>query len=284
MADCSSASKPDPQRVAQEASIKVNLAHIKNKILVMSGKGGVGKSTVAANLAKGLANLGYKVGLLDVDLHGPSIPRMFGLFGLAKANKDATISPVEVGGNLKVISIEVLTDNKDQATIWRGPVKIGLIRQFVADVNWGNLDYLIVDSPPGTGDEPLTVAQTIPDAKAVVVTTPQEISLADVRKSINFCQTVNMEITGLVENMAGLTCPHCGEHIDVFHSGGGMALAGAAGIEFLGSVPLDPKVVDGADEGVAAVDFDPEESAASKAYRFMVEKVVRETKMERVVN
>ncbi len=267
---------PDPAKAAQEASIKVNLAHIKHKILVMSGKGGVGKSTVAVNLAKGLANRGYKVGLMDVDLHGPSIPRMLGLFGLAEAKQDA-IYPLPVGENLKVISIEVLMAEKDQALIWRGPLKISLIKQFISDVAWDSLDYLIVDAPPGTGDEPLSVAQTIPDAKAIVVTTPQEISLADVRKSINFCRQVDMEILGLIENMSGLVCPHCGKEIDLFHSGGGFGLAQHQQLDFLGAVPIDPSVVISADNGRAIVDYEAEGSPAAKAYQSIVEAVIKRT-------
>ena len=283
MADSCSSSGPDPARAAQEASIKVNLAHIKNKILVMSGKGGVGKSTVAVNLAKGLANRGFRVGLLDVDLHGPSVPRMLGLFGMATASQEAII-PMSVGDNLKVVSIEVLTDQKDQAVIWRGPLKIGVIRQFVADVEWGDLDYLVVDSPPGTGDEPLSVVQTIPDAKAVLVTTPQEISLADVRKSISFCKQVNTEMLGLVENMSGLVCPHCGKTIDIFHSGGGFGLAELNEIPFLGAVPLDPTVVKSSDDGKALVDLDDQENAAYKAYQGIVDRVVEATKETKSVH
>ena len=283
MSDSCASSRPDPARAAQEASIKVNLAHIKNKILVMSGKGGVGKSTVAVNIAKGLANRGFKTGLLDVDLHGPSVPRMLGLFGLATANQEAII-PMAVGDNLKVVSIEVLTDQKDQAVIWRGPLKIGVIRQFVADVEWGDLDYLVIDSPPGTGDEPLSVVQTIPDAKAVLVTTPQEISLADVRKSISFCKQVNLEMLGLVENMSGLICPHCGKSIDLFHSGGGLGLAELNEIPFLGAVPLDPQVVRSADDGKALVDLEDGESPAFAAYKGIVDRIVASTKEAKAVH
>jgi ATP-binding protein involved in chromosome partitioning len=277
MSDSCASSRPDPAQAAQEASIKVNLAHIKNKILVMSGKGGVGKSTVSVNIAKGLANRGFKTGLLDVDLHGPSVPRMLGLFGMATASQEAII-PMKVGDNLKVVSIEVLTDQKDQAVIWRGPLKIGVIRQFVADVEWGDLDYLVIDSPPGTGDEPLSVVQTIPDAKAVLVTTPQEISLADVRKSISFCKQVDLEMLGLVENMSGLICPHCGKSIDVFHSGGGLGLAELNEIPFLGAIPLDPQVVRSADDGKALVDLDDPENKAFAAYQGVVDRIVASTK------
>lgn len=270
---------PDPAQVAQDASIKVNLANIKHKLVVMSGKGGVGKSTVAVNLAKGLANNGFKVGLMDVDLHGPSVPRMLGLFGMVEAKQDS-IHPMWIDDSLAVISIEVLLQDKDQALIWRGPLKISLIKQFISDVAWGALDYLVVDCPPGTGDEPLSVAQTIPGSKAVVVTTPQEISLADVRKSIGFCRQVDMEILGLVENMSGMVCPHCGGQIDVFHSGGGFALAEAQQLPFLGSVPLDPNVVTSADRHTPIVDYDPEQSVAARAYHNIVDQVIARTPIE----
>ena len=182
----------------QDTEISQALALIRNKILVMSGKGGVGKSSIAAYLAVALASKGYKVGLMDVDLHGPSIPRLLGLKGtIQTGTRQGKVRPVSYLPNLEVISIESLMGpDKDLATIWRGPLKIGVIRQFISDIEWMDLDYMIIDSPPGTGDEPLTVAQTIPDASAVIVTTPQEISLADVRKSINFCRHVNMTILG----------------------------------------------------------------------------------------
>jgi len=210
------------QHKQQDVEIKERLRHIKNKILVMSGKGGVGKSSVAAYLSVALAKKGYRVGLMDVDLHGPSIPRMLGLKGnIGPGGSEGKAHPIRYIPNMEVISIEPLMgENKDSATIWRGPLKIGVIRQFIADIDWSDLDYMIIDSPPGTGDEPLTIAQTIPDAKSVIVTTPQEISLADVRKSINFCRQVNMTILGLVENMSGLKCPHCGEMIDIFKTQG----------------------------------------------------------------
>jgi ATP-binding protein involved in chromosome partitioning len=235
----------------QDQEIKERLAHIKNKILVMSGKGGVGKSSIAACLAVSLATKGYKVGLMDVDLHGPSIPRLLGLKGgLQPSGRQGKAVPVQFLSNLEVISIESLMgENKDLATIWRGPIKIGVIRQFISDIDWSDLDYLIIDSPPGTGDEPLTVAQTIPDAKAVIVTTPQEISLADVRKSINFCRLVKMEILGLVENMSGLECPHCGKRIDLFKSRGGQLTAEKEDLTLLGSLPIEPEVVQRGDLG-----------------------------------
>ncbi|MBW1682414.1 MAG: Mrp/NBP35 family ATP-binding protein, partial [Deltaproteobacteria bacterium] len=191
--------------------IRSNLSRISRKILVMSGKGGVGKSSVAAYLALLLSRRGKRVGLLDVDLHGPSIPRLLGLAGGLEMPEKGVVRPHRFSESLVVVSLEMVLGDKDVAVIWRGPLKISAIRQFISDIEWGDLDFLIVDSPPGTGDEPLTVAQNIPDAEALVVTTPQEISLADVRKSIDFCRQVGMKMLGVVENMSGLVCPHCGE-------------------------------------------------------------------------
>ncbi len=234
----------------QKIEIEKRLDRIKHKILVMSGKGGVGKSTVATYLAVALANRNYNVGLMDVDLHGPSIPRLLGLAGRVKPGaKPKKIAPVKYLPNLAVVSIETLVGDKDAAMIWRGPIKGGVIRQFISDVEWNDLDFMIIDSPPGTGDEPLTVAQMIPDARALIVTTPQEISLADVRKSINFCYQVNMEILGLIENMSGLQCPYCGKNIDVFKQQGGSRTAENEQLKLLTTLPLVPEVVSKGDMG-----------------------------------
>jgi len=266
----------DDEHKKQDEEIKQRLAHIRHKILVMSGKGGVGKSSVAAYLAVALAKRGFKVGLMDVDLHGPSIPRLLGLKGsILPGSKEGKARPVHYSENLDVISIEPLMgDDKDRATIWRGPLKIGVIRQFIADIEWEDLDYLIIDSPPGTGDEPLTVAQTISDAKALIVTTPQEISLADVRKSINFCRTVNMEVLGIVENMSGFKCPHCGKVIELFKAHGGMLTAKQQGLRFLGSLPIEIEVVENGDAGKMDV-LDKEDSAFAKAFLNIVDSVVQ---------
>jgi predicted Fe-Mo cluster-binding NifX family protein/cellulose biosynthesis protein BcsQ len=187
---------------------------------------------------------------MDVDLHGPSIPRLLGLEGTPQASTESNKTlPIQISPNLHVMSIEPLMVHKDTATIWRGPLKIGVIRQFLADIEWSDLDYLIIDAPPGTGDEPLTVAQTIPDAKALIVTTPQEISLADVRKSINFCRQVQMDILGLVENMGAFSCPHCGEKIDLFKADGGKLTASRTNLPLLATLPIQPEVVRLGDEG-----------------------------------
>jgi len=239
--------EPSPDEMARRS-----LTRIKNKIMVMSGKGGVGKSSVSVNLAIALSEKGYTVGLMDVDIHGPDIPRMLGLSGMMAASANQKqLDPMRYSDNLTAVSIESLMANKDDAVIWRGPVKHGAIRQFVGEVAWGDLDYLIIDSPPGTGDEPLTVAQLIKDAVAVIVTTPQEVALADVRKSINFCKTVNMNIIGLVENMSGYTCPHCGKSMDIFGSGGGERTAAMAGLKLLGKIPFDPNLVKCGDAGLS---------------------------------
>ncbi len=237
------------ERSQEEQKLAQALQQIRHKLLVMSGKGGVGKSSVAVGLALGLARRGLKVGLMDVDLHGPDVLRMLGLKEPLDITYGQFMLPPELFDNLKVISIEVLMRNREMAVIWRGPLKHQLIRQFLTEVHWGNLDYLVIDAPPGTGDEPLSVAQTIPEAQAILVTTPQEISLADVRKSINFCQKINMAILGLVENMSGYHCPHCGGDLPLFRSGGGAKTAHASKIAFMGMLPFDPKVVEAADQG-----------------------------------
>ena len=238
--------QPDPDALARQS-----LQKIKHKLMVMSGKGGVGKSSVSVNLAIALAAQGFKVGLLDVDIHGPDIPRMLGLQGLMGVSEARRMTPMRFSENLAAVSMEALMQDKDEAVIWRGPMKHGAIRQFIGEVDWGALDYLVIDAPPGTGDEPLTVAQLIEDARAVVVTTPQEVALADVRKSINFCKTVKMEICGVIENMSGYTCPHCAKTIDIFGTGGGERTALAAGLPFLGRIPFDPNMVKCADAGIS---------------------------------
>ena len=241
----------DARLAQQDLAINRSLGQIKNKILVMSGKGGVGKSTVAVNLALALAGRGHKVGLMDVDLHGPDVCRMLDLKGelVAPEDPNALVPPLVYGPGLKVVSLEYMMKDRDDAIIWRGPMKIQAIRQFLADMDWGALDYLVVDAPPGTGDEPLSVAQTIPNVTALIVTTPQEVALADVRKSINFCKTVKMPVLGLVENMSGFVCPHCGKTAEIFGSGGGRRTAEDFELPFLGAVPLDPRVTAGGDAG-----------------------------------
>ena len=265
---------PDPQKeqAAKDAAVKTTLGKIKNKIIVMSGKGGVGKTSTSVNLSIALASKGHQVGIMDVDLHGPDVPRMLGLNGVPELTPNNKLNPLRYSDHLSAISIESFTPGKDDAIIWRGPLKYSAIRQFIGEVDWGDLDFLVIDSPPGTGDEPLTVAQTISDAKAIIVTTPQEVALADVRKSINFCKTVNMEIFGMIENMSGLNCPHCGELIDLFGAGGGERTAREMGIRFLGRIPFDPNVVACGDSG-ACYQEQHQQSAVTKAFTDVAETV-----------
>ena len=225
------------------------------------------------NLAAALAAQGFNVGILDVDLHGPSVPHLLGSHGFVRVdNEDGKLVPVSCGERLALISIESFLEDKDAAIIWRGPKKVGAIQQFVADVKWGALDYLLIDSPPGTGDEHMTILDAIPDAKCVVVTTPQEISLADVRKALDFLKVVKADVLGLVENMSGLFCPHCGEEIDLFKKGGGEALAKQEGLNFLGAIPLDPATVVAADRGHPIVSM-PADTPAKAAFLKLAETV-----------
>lgn len=242
--------EPGPNTGASpDDKITAALAGIRHKLMVMSGKGGVGKSSVSAGLALSLADRGQRVGLLDVDIHGPSLAGIMGLEGLLDISPQQRVIPKPAAANLKVVSMQSLMQERDQAVIWRGPAKTGIIRQFIGDVEWGELDYLIIDAPPGTGDEPLSVAQTVPDARAVIVTTPQDVALADVRKSINFCRVVNLQICGLIENMGPFDCPCCGKPISLFKSGGGSATAEKMHIPFLGTLPFDAQVVKACDDG-----------------------------------
>jgi ATP-binding protein involved in chromosome partitioning len=231
-------------------AVKERMACIKHKIVVLSGKGGVGKSTVAVNLASALALEGKLVGLLDVDLHGPTVPQLLGLQGRRAEVAGDVLLPMEIGENLKVMSIGFLLGEEDGAVVWRGPMKAVAIEQFLGDVEWGELDYLIIDSPPGTGDEPLAVCQAIGKMDgAIVVTTPQETALSNVRRSVKFCSLLDLKVLGVIENMAGFVCPHCGQVTDIFSRGGGEAMAAKAGLPLLASIPLDPMIVESGDTG-----------------------------------
>lgn len=260
----------DIERAQQDKAIAHNLGRMRHKIMVLSGKGGVGKSTVSAYLSILLSKEGYRVGLLDVDLHGPSIPRLLNVRGgldFPEEGEENPVEPCRFSDNLSVVSLEMVVGREDLAVIWRGPMKISAIRQFLSDINWGDLDYFIVDSPPGTGDEPLSIAQTIPDTKALIVTTPQEISLADVRKTIDFCRQADLEIVGVVENMSGLICPGCGGRIDLFGSGGASEMARQLSVPFLGSIPLSPRMVDMGDKGTLELLTRSQDSEINTAYR-----------------
>ncbi|MFP4033099.1 MAG: P-loop NTPase [Desulfococcaceae bacterium] len=270
---CPSQTKKKDAQAAQDAALESSLSKIKNIFIVMSGKGGVGKTSVSVNLSMALAKRGFQVGIMDVDIHGPDVPRMLGVDKeMLTVNEARKLIPLPYSENLAAVSIESLSASKDDAIIWRGPVKHSAIRQFIADVEWGERDFLVIDSPPGTGDEPLSVAQTIPNARAIIVTTPQEVSLADVRKSINFCKTVKMEIFGLVENMSGFSCPHCGEAIDLFGAGGGERTAKEFGLNFLGRIPLDPRVVACGDNGQCYQETYAD-SAVTRAFSAVAEKM-----------
>jgi ATP-binding protein involved in chromosome partitioning len=237
--------------ITEDEALARRLSGIKHKILVLSGKGGVGKSTVAVNLAVALCMRGKKVGLLDVDFHGPSVPKLLRMEGeLLQSDDGGGIMPLVADDGIRVVSLGFALGDTDEAVIWRGPMKIGVIKQFLKDVQWGELDHLVVDFPPGTGDEPLSVAQYIPESDgAVIVTTPQDLSLQDVRKSINFCRHLDIPVLGVIENMSGLICPHCGRTIEVFKSGGGEAMAVQMGVPFLGRIPIDPRIVEASDQG-----------------------------------
>jgi Mrp family chromosome partitioning ATPase len=250
--------QPTPVETAQtvdkadeERMLKENLSRIKNTIVVLSGKGGVGKSTIAVNIATALAETGLAVGLLDVDIHGPSVPKLLGLEGSRlQASVSGMLLPVESAHGLKVMSIGFLLEHSDSAVIWRGPLKYGVIKQFLKDVSWGDLDVLVIDSPPGTGDEPLSVCQLIANPTgAIIVTTPQDVSISDVRKSINFCRQLNMPILGVVENMSGFVCPHCGKETQIFKNGGGEKMAEEMNVPFLGRIPIESAIAENGDAG-----------------------------------
>jgi ATP-binding protein involved in chromosome partitioning len=241
------------EQFEEQQKLQSRLCRIRHKVVVLSGKGGVGKSTVAVNLATSLASAGKRVGLLDVDIHGPSVPTMLGLEQERVVGNEDSLFPVALG-NLKVMSLGFLLASQDDAVIWRGPKKMGVIKQFLSDVEWGDLDYLIIDSPPGTGDEPLSVCQLIGNLDgAVVVTTPQKVAAVDVRKSITFCRQLQLPVIGVVENMNGFTCPKCGEVTQILSSGGGRQIAADMGITFLGAIPIDPRIAEAGDKGKAFV-------------------------------
>lgn len=262
-----------PENV-QDQLIAQTLARIRYKLFVMSGKGGVGKSSVTVNLAAALNMRGCRVGILDVDLHGPSIPNLLGLRNTLQADPETgRILPAVCGKNFSVVSMDELLQDRDQAVVWRGPMKTQAIRQFLSEVEWGELDFLFMDSPPGTGDEHLTVLRTVPGIQSIVVTTPQEISLADVRKAINFLQMSQSPVLGLIENMSGLSCPSCGAEINLFKKGGGRELAEKLNLRFLGEIPLDPAAVIAADRGEPVVRLEAD-GPAKKAYLKIADELI----------
>lgn len=260
----------------EEIRLNETLSRIKHKIIVLSGKGGVGKSTVAVNLAASLAAAGKQTGIIDVDIHGPSVPKLLGIEKIPLDQQQNRITPVQYSNNLKVMSIGSLLPDSSEPVVWRGPLKHNAIKQFIMDVEWGDLDYLVVDSPPGTGDEPLSVCQLIKDPDgAVIVTTPQDIALLDVRKSVTFCKRINLPILGVVENMSGFQCPHCSEIIDIFKSGGGEKMAEEMGVPFLGRLPLDPAITSGGDNGKPfSVEANESTSLGAKNFKSIVDQLI----------
>lgn len=246
-----SCSQQEKETHTQER-LKLKLFHIKHRIMVMSGKGGVGKSTVATNLAVTLSLEGFEVGLLDADIHGPNIPKMLGIESGMVGGSNKGMTPVEVFPNLKVISMAFFIGDRDNPVVWRGPLKHSAISQFLGEVEWGHLDFLIIDLPPGTGDEPLSVAHLIKEVDgAIVVTTPQDVALLDSRKAVTFSRILGIPVIGIVENMSGLICPHCQKEILLFKTGGGEKAAREMRVPFLGRVPIDPQMVSDCDRGDA---------------------------------
>ncbi len=264
----------DPMKAKTRAALK----DIKHVLIVASGKGGVGKTTIAVNLATALSQKGHKVGILDADITGPNVPKMVGLEGQRPDYNEELkkIIPVESPQGVKVISMEFLLEDNTDAIIWRGPLKMGAINQFLGDVKWDALDFLIIDLPPGTSDEPLSIAQMIPEADGVIiVTTPQEVALLDVKKSINFVKKVGLKVIGIVENMSGFKCPHCSEVVNIFGIDGGRNAAKEFNIPFLGAIPLNPEIVPLADAGKPVVSV---ESESKEAFQNVIDNILKEIK------
>ncbi len=299
------AQTPQDQRAAERLQRRVRIINqmkrIRRKYIVASGKGGVGKSTVAVNLAWSLAAAGQKVGLLDLDLTGPNVPKMLGIEDRDLVEKDGNLEPVQVTDNLACVSMQFLLPDPDSPIIWRGPIKMGIIGQFLGDVAWGDLDALVIDLPPGTGDEPLSVAQNIPDATGVIlVTTPQDVAVGDVRKSLKFVEKLQLPVLGVVENMSGLhvagtapagsaitldagngvveaTADEAGRFEAIlapFKSGGGKDMAAALGAPFLGAVPLDPRIMASGDAGLPIVQDASTGLAGAQAFQAITERLL----------
>ncbi len=274
---CSQVDKVDTDAARQRDDLDVRMLLIRHKFLVLSGKGGVGKSTVAVNLAAALAEAGRRVGLLDVDLHGPSVPSLLGLSYVPRPGRAGGIAPAQVAENLWAMSIQFFLPDEDDAVIWRGPRKYSFIREMLSAVDWGHLDCLVVDAPPGTGDEALALVELLGSGTgAVIVSTPQRVAVSDVRKAIGFCRTLDLPVLGVIENMSGFVCPHCGQTTDVFLRGGAEAMAAEAAVPFLGRIPMDPDVVEAGERGVPHVQAFAE-SVTAAAFRAAVQPLLAMT-------
>jgi ATP-binding protein involved in chromosome partitioning len=255
-----------------EACIVDRMGRIRHKIIIASGKGGVGKSTVTVNLARALAQKGYRVGILDADITGPNIPKLLGIEEKRLRKGAEGIEPADANG-VKVVSMALILSSSDSAIVWRGPMKMAAIKQFLQEVNWGDLDFLLVDLPPGTSDEPLSVVQLIPDLTgAVIVTTPQEVSLLDSRKAVNMVKNMKVSVLGVIENMSSFCCPHCGKSIAIFSTGGGARMAEEMEVPFLGSIPMDPDISSMGDVGVT---FAGNSSPAGRCFQDIVERLLK---------
>jgi Mrp family chromosome partitioning ATPase len=261
--------------IIKDEEITKNMSGVKNKFMVFSGKGGVGKTTVAVNLAYRIMSKGYKVGLLDIDIHGPNVIKIMGLEKEKLTSTNKKIEPIKAFSNMKVISTASMLQSEDSPVIWRGPMKMKLIRQFLSDVNWGVIDYMIIDSPPGTGDEPLSIAQLMPNLNGgIIVTTPQNMATMDAKKSIRFAQQLKMPFIGVIENMSGFICPNCGERIDIFKTGGGKRIASEMDVEFMGRIPYDLQVMSLSDEGKLYLENYKNGTPVSEAFNHISNKII----------
>ena len=259
---CADKGSCDDPRARQKETVD-RMTRIKHKIVIGSGKGGVGKSTVTVNLAAALQSRGFKVGILDADITGPNIPKLLGIEDQKMMAGPVGLDPADAAG-IKVVSMALLLKSRDSPVVWRGPMKMAALKQFVSDVNWDDLDFLLVDLPPGTSDEPISIAQLISGLDgAIIVTTPQEVALLDSRKAVNMFLMMNVPMLGIIENMSGLICPHCGEKIEVFKTGGGEKAAAELDVPFLGAIPLDTEVARLGDMGQT---FAKNETLAAKAF------------------